>query len=130
MSVFLFCFIKVCRCLSSLHSPQLVVAVYCFAPISALKEISIHRRKVNTKNYSIHKRKVKNYNITVNTDVLKGSCLTEPNYTFTLFVKKRILPEGRYSVGLVPETCQLSLCVRTHTFVTLRGKQQHMDTPS
>ena len=42
---------------------QLVVAVYCFAPISALKEISIHRRKVNTKNYSIHKRKVKNYNI-------------------------------------------------------------------
>ena len=61
---------------------------------------------------------------------LTGSCLTEPNYTFTLFVKKRILPEGRYSVGLVPETCQLSLCVRTHTFVTLRGKQQHMDTPS
>ena len=39
------------------------MAVYCFAPISALKEISIHRRKVNTKNYSIHKRKVKNYNI-------------------------------------------------------------------
>ena len=35
---------------------------------------------------------------------LTGSCLTEPNYTFTLFVKKQILPEGRYSVGLVPET--------------------------
>ena len=30
-----------------LHSLQLVVAVYCFAPISALKEISIHRRKVS-----------------------------------------------------------------------------------
>ena len=42
MSVFLFCFIKVCRCLSSLHS-----TLYCFAPISALKEISIHRRKVS-----------------------------------------------------------------------------------
>ena len=98
--------------LSLLHSPQLVVAVYCFAPISALKEISIHRRKVNTKNYSIHKRKVKNYNITVNTDVLKGSCLTEPNYTFTLFVKKRILPEGRYWVGCLgdmPYFCSLRL---------------------
>ena len=33
-----------------------------------------------------------------------GNCLTEPNYTFTLFVKKRILPEGRFSVGLVSET--------------------------
>ena len=38
---------QVCCCTAT----QLVVAVYCFAPISTLKEISIHRRKVITKNY-------------------------------------------------------------------------------